>query len=126
MTQPIPRTAHGPIDYLYVLALVAAPFLIGFTDVREAAFAAWAFATVVLVITLLTRAEWGVWRVLPYRIHLLGDVLGSLFMIVAPWLLGFANLAGSRNTFLGFGIFGLVAVALSKPEEMGSVRASGN
>ncbi len=124
MSQPIPRSAHGVLDYVYAAALAASPFLFGFTHVREASLAAWAFAAVVLIVTLLTRFEAGVWRVVPYRMHLLGDVLGNVLMLAAPWMLGFADESAARNTFLGFGLLGLVAVALSRTDEMGSVRTT--
>lgn len=123
MTQPIPRSAHGPIDYLYVVALAAAPFVAGFSGVLSASVTAWAFAAVVLAVTLFTRFEAGVWKVVPYRLHLLADIGGSLFMLAAPWILGFSESDAARSTFLGFGAFGLIAVALSRWDELGTVRA---
>ena len=120
--QPIPRSVHGVLDYAYAFLLGASPFLFGFGHVAEARIAAWMVAAAVLAFTLLTRFELGVWRVLPYRVHLLLDAVGNGAMLALPWVLGFADEPAARNTFLAFAIVGFAAVALSRTDEMGTVR----
>ena len=121
--QPISRRLHGPVDYIFIAALFAAPQAFGFADLSVAVWLAWGIAAAVLAGTLFTRAEWGIWRVMPYRVHLILEIPGGLGMVLAPWVLGFADRAAARNAFLAFGIVTLVAFALSKPEEMGAIRA---
>lgn len=121
--RPIPRAVHGIVDYAYAAVLAAAPFVLGFATLPRASLPAWGFAAVVLLVTLLTRFEVGVWKVLPYRMHLAGDVLGGVFMLAAPFLFGFADAPAARNAFFVFGIFALIAVSLSQTDEMGQVRA---
>lgn len=125
MDQPISRPMHGVLaDYPYLLAVSTAPETVGFAEDSPTATALCrAIGGGVLATSLLTRAEWGVVRVLPYKAHLAKahlaiDLGTSLFALAAPWLFGFAKNEKARNTFLAMGAVGLVAGALCKPEEM--------
>ena len=118
MTPPLSRRQHGFTDYSYVPALVAAPTLAGFTDNPSAVALTRVAAAVITLSTVLTRAEWGVLRVMPYRAHLAIDVANGLFAAAAPWLFGFADDTRARNTFLAAGVVGVLAGTLSRPDEM--------
>ncbi|RYG39935.1 hypothetical protein EON79_23465, partial [bacterium] len=88
MALPIPRPAHGVLDYLYAAATAATPHLLGFTDVAPARWAAYGLGGLVVAVSLLTRYELGLVRVLPFRVHLLFDSLGGAAALAAPWALG--------------------------------------
>ncbi len=117
--KPVTRQAHGLIDYAYVSAVALAPELVGFEDdAPQATNLAALIAGGALVTTLMTRAEWGLVGVVPYRAHLKADVAVSVLALASPWLLGFADKPAARNTLLAIGAFGLAAVALSQTDEM--------
>ena len=118
MRKPISRPMHGFTDYPYVAAVSSAPELFGFADEEAAARLCRVLSGGILVSSVLTRAEWGFVRVVPYRTHLALDVLVSAGVLAAPWLLGFAGNARARNTFIAMGAFGLMAGLLSRPEEL--------
>ena len=118
MNRPISRPMHGFADYPYVAAVSSAPKLFGFEDEVVAARLCRVLSGGVLLSSVLTRAEWGFVRVVPYRTHLMLDMLVSAGTLAAPWLLGFAGHSRARNTFLAMGGFGLLAGLLSRPEEM--------
>lgn len=118
MTKPISRPAHGFTDYPYVAAVSSAPTLFGFEDEPNAAMLCRVLSSGILVSSILTRAEWGFVRVMPYRAHLALDTLGGVMGLAAPWLFGFSENKRARNTFLVMGAFGLMAGLLSEPEEM--------
>lgn len=116
--RPISRPLHGVADYLYVGAVAAAPSLLGFTEDKSASTLCKVLGSGTLAYALLTRAEWGLLRVIPFRLHLGVDFLSGLFSLAAPWLLGFSRQPRARNTFIGMGIIGILASLLTKPEEM--------
>jgi len=118
MNKPITRVQHGFTDYTYIPLVSSAPHLVGFTENKTATTLCYVLGSTILASSLVTRAEWGVFKVLPYKTHLLLDVVGGLAGLSAPWLFGFAKDKKARNTFLAAGLFGLMAGLLSKPEEM--------
>lgn len=120
MKKPISRQQHGFTDYSYVPLVAAAPTLVGFDDQPTAVALTRLLSGSILVTSFLTRAEWGLAKVIPFKGHLIADTAVGLFALSAPWLFGFAGHAKARNTFLVAGVFGIMAGMLSKPEEMPS------
>ena len=118
MEKPISRPAHGFTDYSYVPIVAAAPWLVSFTDQPTAVGLTRVLSGSILATSLLTRAEWGLVKVIPFRTHLVADTAVGLFALGAPWLFGFASHTKARTTFLVAGVFGILAGVLSKPEEM--------
>lgn len=118
MNKPITRVQHGFTDYSYIPLVASAPSLVGFTDNKTATTLCYVLSSTILASSLVTRAEWGAFKVMPYKAHLVLDVVGGLAGLSAPWLFGFAKDRKARNTFLAAGVFGLLAGLLSKPEEM--------
>lgn len=114
MIRVIPRPLHAVTDYLFAAALAASPSLIGFEEEDDAILSARILAGTTVFASLLTRYELGLLRLIPFNWHLRLDFLAALPTLAAPWLFGFENNKHARNTFLAFGIFELMAVALSK------------
>jgi predicted cobalt transporter CbtA len=71
----IPRKMHGLLDYLVGVVLIAAPWLFGFADDGPATYIPVALGAGALVYSILTNYEFGVVRLIPFRVHLLLDVL---------------------------------------------------
>ena len=119
----IPRPLHGWLtDYPYVLVNLAAPYLFGFSQVPSAVLATRIFAGIILVGSLLTRAEWGLARVVPYKMHLLLDATLGLFVVASPWIFGFSDVSAARNFAIVAGLFGILAGTCSKTDEMPAVK----
>ncbi|TVT40249.1 hypothetical protein FNT36_12240 [Hymenobacter setariae] len=118
MDKPITRVQHGFTDYSYIPLVSSAPHLVGFSENKTATTLCYVLSSSILASSLVTRAEWGIFKVMPYKAHLVFDTLGGLTALTAPWLFGFAKDRKARNTFIAAGIFGLMAGLLSKPEEM--------
>ena len=118
MNQPISRQQHGFTDYSYIPLVASAPYLLGFKDNKTATTLSYVLSSNILASSLLTRAEWGAFKVIPYKAHLVLDVVTGLTALSAPWLFGFAKDRKARTAFLVAGAFGILAGLLSKPEEM--------
>ena len=101
---------HGILtDYPYIATVSSAPTLFGFEDEKAAVMATRVFSGTILASSILTRAEWGWLRVMPYKTHLGLDVMGGVGALAAPWLFGFSHNEKARNTFIAMGIFGILA-----------------
>ena len=118
MKRLISRRQHAATDYSYIPLVSLAPVLAGFKDDETATRLCRIASGVVAVSTLLTRAEWGTFRVMPYRAHLAIDAAVGAFSSAAPWLFGFAGDARARHTVLAMGAMGLTAGLMSRPDEM--------
>ncbi|WP_460676810.1 hypothetical protein [Hymenobacter coalescens] len=125
MNQPISRQAHGLADLTYIPTVAAAPQLFGFEEEKTAATVCYALSGMALVSALLTRAEWGAFKVMPFKAHVALDFVNSTTALAAPWLFGFARNERARNAFLGMGIVGLTAGLLTRPEEMPKYQTQG-
>jgi hypothetical protein len=49
--------------------------------------------------------------------HLLLDLVGALFGLASPWVLGFEKNEAARKAAIGFSLFELGAVLLSKRDK---------
>ena len=91
---------HGIIAYLVVVFLLAAPGLFGLPETT--ALFTYVLGGIHLVLTILTKFELGLIKVIPFRIH------GWIELIVAIALVGVAFYLGglegdlARNFYLGF------------------------
>lgn len=118
MKKPISRKTHGAADYAYAALAAALPELANFEEEEKAKILCRIIAGGTLTYTLFTRAEWGVIKLIPFKIHLLTDFTAGIFTLAAPWLFKFAENKNARNTFLALGITSVIASLLTEKEEM--------
>jgi uncharacterized membrane protein YGL010W len=75
----------------------------------------------ILLTSLMTKAEWGAVKLIPFKAHLALDFAVGLFTMSAPWVFNFADNAKARNTFLALGATSVLAASLSQPKEMDEI-----
>jgi hypothetical protein len=114
----IPTRVHALMDYTVGVLLIAAPWIFSFAD--ESSAAKWISIIVgVLVIatSAMTNYEGGfLGHAVSMRMHLMADALVGIFLIISPWLFGFAD--EGANAWLPFVLIGigeLGAAALTNP-----------
>ena len=106
---PIPLIVHGALEYVLGALLIAAPFLIGFSDVGSAT----ALSIVAGVFVLLSGASTdgvptSLVKVIPLGAHITLDyLLGALF-IAAPFLFGFSDESAPTAFFIVLGVLALL------------------
>jgi hypothetical protein len=110
--RPISLRAHGIMDYIYGLLLMAAPWVFGFSGEAAARETALALGVLTLVYSVATDYELGLVRVLPFRAHLWLDGILGLALTVGPWLMPVSDRA--RTILVAFGIIALVVTALTR------------
>lgn len=111
----IPTAVHGVIDYIYAVAFLVLPNLLNFADISPAATFSRIVGVIVLLQAFSTRYELGLVPLISMKTHLLMDYGLGMLLIVAPWLLGFAD-AGSHvwMPFVVLGVAELGATAMTQ------------
>jgi hypothetical protein len=104
----LPTRLHGVVDYVWGLALLASPWVLGFADVPAAKWIAIVFGIGAILYSLVTAYELGLVPLLPMRLHLVLDGLAGFILAITPWGFGFAE-----QVFWPFVLFGLFSVAAS-------------
>ena len=111
----VTKSIHAYLDYPVAAALIAAPFALGLgADAPAALWLSVATGVAAFLLTLLTDDHLGVFRVLPYRLHLAVDgTVGAVFL-AAPFLFGFTGLDAIYYWVNGAAV--AIVVGLHKPE----------
>jgi hypothetical protein len=119
----LPTKIHGILDYLVGIALILAPNIFMFSDVGGPAVIIPRILGIVLIIySLLTNYEWGVFKVLGMPYHLIIDFLASLFLALSPFIFGFSD--EKWNAWVPHVVVGIVVilvVLVSKTEPSSTI-----
>lgn len=110
----VTKRIHAYLDYPVAVVLMAAPFLLQLGSTHP--LAKWlsvVTGAAAFALTLLTDHHLGVFRVLPYRLHLSVDFLVGLLFVAAPMVFGFSGLDAWFYWVNGAAV--LSVVSLHKP-----------
>ncbi len=104
---PIPRFAHGAIEYLAGVLLIAAPFLFAFEADAAVALSIVA-GVVVIAIAASTEGPSSLIDSIPAATHLLLDFALAAVLIAAPFLFGFSDESSPTAFFIVLGVVHLL------------------
>ena len=104
---PVPAYVHGVIEYLAAILLIAAPFIFSF-DEDAATGVSVIVGVLVLIIASSTAWRTGLIRSIPVQAHVILDYLLALFLIAAPFLLGFSDDTTAAAFFIVLGVVHLL------------------
>lgn len=102
----ISTKAHGILDYLMGIVLIAAPWLFGFAEGSYETWIPVAVGASIIVMSLLTDYELGASRKIPMKTHLWIDGIVGGFLATSPWFFGFADYVYLPHLILGLGEIG--------------------
>ena len=94
--------AHGIMDYISGLIIIASPWLLNFADGTIAQWLPVVIGVVLLLSSIMTNYESGLVRIIPMPVHLWLDIFVGALLLVSPWVFGFAD-----RIYLPHVIFGL-------------------
>lgn len=108
---------HGVLDYIVAAALFFAPIIFGFQSVGGAAvLIPMTLGIVLLVYSLFTQYELGVFKMIDFQYHLVIDMVAALFLAASPFLFGFASEAPNAWVpHIVVGVAVVLVVLFSKP-----------
>ena len=111
----VTKRIHAFLDYPVAVALMTLPFLLGLGDSNPLALQlSVATGIAAFVLTLLTDHHLGALRVIPYKIHLLVDLLVAVVFIIVPFAFVFQGIDAYYYWLNGAAV--LTVVSLHKPE----------
>ena len=100
---PIPRLAHGLIEYLAGALLIAAPFLFSF-DSGSATALAIIVGVVVIVIAASTEGPSSLINSIPLAAHVALDYVLAAVLVAMPFIGGFSDETSPTVFFIALGI----------------------
>ena len=110
--------AHGVIDYLTGALLILAPYLFGFATGGVEQWLPQILGLAILGMSLITRYELSVAKIIPLGTHLAVDLAGGLLLAVSPWLFGFADLIWWPHLLIGLMEIVVAAITERRPREI--------
>ena len=111
----VTRSVHAYLDYPVAVGLIAFPFLLGLGQSNPAAL--WLSVitgAAAFVLTLFTDHHLGLFRVLPYPVHMAVDLAVGLVFLAAPLVFGFAGIDALYYWINGAAV--VAVISLHKPE----------
>ncbi len=112
---------HGILDYLMGGLLIASPWLFGFNEGGAETWVPVLLGISVLVYSMLTRYEYGVFKTLSMKTHLTLDIIGGIFLAASPWIFGFNEYVYLPHLILGISE---IAAATMTEKEVGTLPAN--
>lgn len=87
----ISRTFHACLDYMSCAVLIFAPWAFKFSDSTTAMAVSIGAGVMILLSSLITKYEGGVFRIMPMSVHLNLDIVLGIFLLASPWLFSFRD-----------------------------------
>ena len=103
---PVPAVVHGIIEYLAAILFIAAPFI--FFDEDTATAVALIVGVLVLIIAASTAWATGLIKSIPVQAHVMLDYVLAIFLIAAPFVLGFSDDGTAAAFFIVVGVVHLL------------------
>tara|TARA_R100001369_G_scaffold92902_1_gene141219 strand:+ start:39016 stop:39384 length:369 start_codon:yes stop_codon:yes gene_type:complete len=91
---------HGAIDYAVVVFLFLSPTLFDLPEITS--IFTYILGVIHLLLTTMTKFEFGVFKLIPFRIHGIIELIVSLVLIPVAFYLGNGEGDVSRNFYLVF------------------------
>ena len=106
----IPTRFHAPLDYIVGVALIAAPWILQFSEHTAPMVLSIVLGVGLIGYSLLTNYELGLWKIAPMAVHNLFDIVAGIVLVASPWLFGFAD--ETANVWVPFVVVGVAAIFL--------------
>ena len=87
----IPTRYHAPLDHIVGAGLIAAPWIFQFSEHTAATVVPIVLGIGLIVYSLFTNYELGLWKVAPMAVHNLIDIAAGGLLAASPWIFGFAD-----------------------------------
>ena len=100
---PIPRFAHGLLEYVAGALLVAAPFLLGF-DAGAAIAVSIVLGVLVILVAASTDGPTSLINSLQIQLHIVLDYALGALLVASPFLFGFSDEGAPTAFFIAIGV----------------------
>ena len=104
---PVPAFVHGVVEYLAAILFIAAPFIFSFDEDMSIAVSL-IVGVLVLIIAASTAWRTGLINSIPIQAHVMLDYVLAIFLIAAPFVLGFSDDGTAAAFFIVVGVIHLL------------------
>jgi hypothetical protein len=91
---PIPLNLHAALEPLMAIVIIAAPWIFGFSDTDSATVICVLVGVTMLLVGSMTDWRMSLVRVIPLRLHMMGDLTLAAVLLLSPLVFGFADEGG--------------------------------
>lgn len=109
----LPIKVHTALDFIVGVALIASPWIFGFSEVGGAAV--WLPVVIGIASIIMGSVTQGygfaIVRLIPLKLHLMIDFLAGVLLAASPWLFGFSD--EDAKAWVPHVVVGLALVAVS-------------
>lgn len=113
----VTKQIHALLDYPVAFALMALPFALGLGASNIVAlYLSPIVGFAALLLTIFTDHHLGVFRVLPYKLHVTVDLLVGILFLITPFVWGFSGLDAYFYWLNGAAV--VAVIGLSSPESL--------
>jgi hypothetical protein len=91
---PIPLNLHAALEPLMALVIIAAPWIFGFSETDSATAICVLVGVTMLIVGSMTDWRMSLRRVIPLRMHMIGDIGLGAVLLLSPLVFGFADEGG--------------------------------
>jgi hypothetical protein len=106
---PIPLNLHAASEPFLVALLIAAPFILGFSDESAPTALSIVAGVVILVVAMSTKWKLSLVKVIPVDVHAMLDFGLGAFLIASPFIFGFSDVGSATAFFITFGVLEILA-----------------
>lgn len=99
---------HGTLDYIWGTVLIASPWLFDFVTYDSIMWVPVLYGGFIFIYSFFTTYERGGIADITMKTHLWLDRTGGIFLMLSPWLFGFA-----QTTYVPHLLLGLSGLAIS-------------
>jgi hypothetical protein len=117
---------HAILDYAVGILLIAAPWMLNFADGGPAQQVAVTVGVLTLIMSLLTKYEFSILKLIGMNTHLIIDFLAGIFLAVSPWLLHFNEQVYLPHLIVGILEILVVLITDKKPFVSANEQPIGN
>ena len=91
---PTPLNIHAMLEPLIAVVIIAAPWIFGFSEIETATVICVLVGVAMLTAGALTNWRLSLLRLIPLRMHLIGDLTLAMVLLLSPLIFGFADEGG--------------------------------
>jgi SPW repeat len=111
---PIPLNLHAALEPLMAVVIIAAPWIFGFSDTDSATAICVIVGIVMLLVGSMTDWRMSLVRLVPLRLHLMGDLALGAVLVLSPLIFGFADEGGPTRFMVIAGVLELMTALMTR------------
>jgi hypothetical protein len=107
------------VDYIVGIALIAAPFVLGFATGGPEMWVPIVLGAGALLYSAMTNYELGLFPTISMGTHLMLDAMSGIVLAISPWVFQFDDVVWAPHLIVGLAEIGIAAMTQTTPRHVG-------